>query len=569
MSDTPIDGAPLPGPRRLSTLERESRLWSGLVLFAFVATHLINHAIGIAGLHWMTLAQTWHLAVWDSPPGTVLLYGAFTVHLVLVLKRLARRRAVHMPIDEAVQILLGLLIPYLLIDHVIATRIAHAMIGSNLDYGSLLPAIWDGKAVAQSVLLCFAWIHGCIGVTQSLRTRESYRRWRRLWSAFVVLVPALALAGFTVAAREAVLLQLADGYDRDYSAYAGPGAAALADAQARLQAIGRDAHLAFFLALGAVCAFAVAREVNLRRGGAVTVRYVGHGEVKVTRGTTVLEASRIAGIPHPALCGGRGRCSTCRIAVSEGLDDLPPPNGIEGPMLRRLAAPANVRLACQLRPMHDISAQILLPILPRTERQQVLDEAYRWGAERRVSVLFVDIRAFNGLTRRLTPYDMTVLINLFIKEMSQVAEAHGGRVDSFMTDRLMAVFGLVERSGAGARDAIAAAKAMLAAVDDINEKHGAALPFPLRIGIGIHTGDAVVTVIGDSARGLLLTAMGDTVTIASQLEAATKDLLVDCLVSGETVKASGLNLPRHETKSLMVGDLDAPIAIHRLDGLPG
>ena len=114
-------------------------------------------------------------------------------------------------------------------------------------------------------------------------------------------------------------------------------------------------------------------------------------------------------------------------------------------MLERISAPPNVRLACQLRPKEDIAVQILLPILPMSGRFQAKDDVYRWGVERDVTVLFVDIRAFNTLTRKQLPYDLVLLLNRFIREMTQAVEAHDGRVDTFMADGLMAIFGLSAR----------------------------------------------------------------------------------------------------------------------------
>src|SRR5436305_15296374 len=99
-------------------LEREARLWAGVVLFVFVTMHLLNHALGVFGIAVMEAVQKPRMALWQSVPGTTLLYGAFFVHIVLALKRMARRRFSRLPPDEALQIALGLLIPYLIIDHV-------------------------------------------------------------------------------------------------------------------------------------------------------------------------------------------------------------------------------------------------------------------------------------------------------------------------------------------------------------------------------------------------------------------------------------------------------------------
>src|SRR5947207_1197360 len=103
--------------------EREARLWAGVVLFVFVTMHLLNHTLGVFGVAVMEAVQRPRMALWQSLPGTVLLYGAFLVHAVLALKRMARRRFSRLPPDEALQIALGLLIPYLIIDHVVGTRV--------------------------------------------------------------------------------------------------------------------------------------------------------------------------------------------------------------------------------------------------------------------------------------------------------------------------------------------------------------------------------------------------------------------------------------------------------------
>jgi adenylate cyclase len=237
-------------------------------------------------------------------------------------------------------------------------------------------------------------------------------------------------------------------------------------------------------------------------------------------------------------------------------------------MLERISAPANVRLACQLRPDHDISVQILLPIVPTGMRGRSGDDLYRWGAEREITALFVDIRAFNAMTRLQIPYDIVLLMNRFVQEMTQAAEAHGGRVDAFAADGLIAVFGLGDEPSRGAADAIRAARGMLKSVEGLNSEFGAALSIPLRVGIGIHSGPAIIARVGDSERGMRLVALGDTVTIAGRLEAATKDYLTDCLISEETMQRSGMSLRRQNGKHLHIVGRDKPITLYTLDETP-
>src|SRR5258706_5246353 len=87
----------------------------------------------------------------------------------------------------------------------------------------------------------------------------------------------------------------------------------------------------------------------------IRISYPGGQVVQAPRNFSVLEASRLAGVPHAAVCGGRGRCSTCRIRVFAGASALPPPRVGEQRVLQRIGAPPNFRLACQLRPTPELS----------------------------------------------------------------------------------------------------------------------------------------------------------------------------------------------------------------------
>ncbi|OCC03210.1 hypothetical protein BA190_19705 [Labrys sp. WJW] len=534
--------------------ERELRLWAGVVLFAFVTTHLLNHALGVFGVTTMEAVQRWRIWAWQSYGGTTLLYGALLTHATLALKRLTTRRISRMPLEELVQIALGLAIPYFLISHVLGTRIT-SLYGYSESYGEVLTRIWQGGPAKQILLLLCAWTHGCIGIGQVLRSRSFYARWRDLLILGMGMLPTLALAGFFSASREL------EAAGRTPSPIA-------ADHTMALLVAGQWLLLGLAAVIAFVALVMILRVLLRLRSGTVSIRYVGHGTFKIPRGTTVLEASRANAIPHPAQCGGRGRCSTCRVAVTSDASTLPAPSKAERTMLERISAPANVRLACQLRPDHDISVQILLPIVPTGMRGRSGDDLYRWGAEREITALFVDIRAFNAMTRLQIPYDIVLLMNRFVQEMTQAAEAHGGRVDAFAADGLIAVFGLGDEPSRGAADAIRAARGMLKSVEGLNSEFGAALSIPLRVGIGIHSGPAIIARVGDSERGMRLVALGDTVTIAGRLEAATKDYLTDCLISEETMQRSGMSLRRQNGKHLHIVGRDKPITLYTLDETP-
>lgn len=105
---------------------REIRLFSGLVLLFFVISHLVNHALGLISLGAMEKGLGWFLLLWRHPLATALLYGSVLIHFLLGLHALYRRRTLRMPPHEAAQLALGLVLPFLILQHVGGTRLSHA-----------------------------------------------------------------------------------------------------------------------------------------------------------------------------------------------------------------------------------------------------------------------------------------------------------------------------------------------------------------------------------------------------------------------------------------------------------
>lgn len=530
--------------------ERTFRLWAGIVLFVFVTMHLLNHAIGVLGVDAMQSVQVWRVAIWRSWPGTILLYGAAIIHVTLALKRIVQRRTWRMPLQEAIQIALGLAIPVLLYEHVIGTRFMAEFGGTTDSYLGTLSQLWPGKAYNQILLTSVVWAHGIIGLHYLWRSKSWYPRIRDAGLVLAFAIPVLAIAGFASGGREAL------EFDTENLRWN--------DTQVALFiATARQANWALMIAAGIIVVLILGLDFYRRIGGSVVLRYTGHGDVNMARGLTLLEASRANGIPHPSICGGRGRCSTCRVLVLKGIETLPPPGPAESALLQRISAPTRVRLACQVRPKRDLSVQIVLPVDVSSGSLDWNEEAYKSGVEQTATVLFVDLRAFDRLTQTQLPYDLVVLLNRFVEEMRQAIEGHGGRVTMYLTDGIMAVFG---QSGirAGSRAAIAAAKDMLKSADILNAEFASALPQPLRVGIGIHTGPIVMARVGDEEHGYMVTALGETVTIASRLENATKELLSDCLISIDTLKAAGYPIPTTERREIHMVSHSEPIIAYPL-----
>jgi adenylate cyclase len=252
---------------------------------------------------------------------------------------------------------------------------------------------------------------------------------------------------------------------------------------------------------------------------------------------SVLEASRTRGIPHAAVCGGRGRCSTCRVRVGKGAEGLEPLTPEEQRVLARIRAAPDVRLACQLRPTVDLTVTPLLPADAGTgDVMQGMDP--RGGVEREIAVLFADLRAFTRFSEGRLPYDTVFVLNRYFEAMGSAIGRAGGRVDKFIGDGIMALFRLRGDPQEATRQALRAAHTMSEALEVLNLELAAELHEPLRMGIGLHQGHAIVGEMGYRGAAAL-TAIGDTVNVASRLEMLTKNLGCQLIVSEQLTRRSG------------------------------
>jgi adenylate cyclase len=275
-------------------------------------------------------------------------------------------------------------------------------------------------------------------------------------------------------------------------------------------------------------------------------------------GSTVLEASRSAGIPHASVCGGRGRCSTCRIRVS-GDPALPPPSPQELRVLQRVGAPPNVRLACQLRPSRDLAVTPLIQLAVSAGTAPASGAAHH-GQEREIAVLFADLRGFTRLAEHKLPYDVVFFLNRYFEAVGGAIAEAGGIANQYTGDGVMALFGVETGPETACRQALRAAAGMVTRVQEFSRSFGAELEAPLRLGVGIHIGTAVVGEMGYGDTRYL-TAVGDTVHVASRLEALTKEYECELVVSEQVLSRAGLvgaDYPRHE---LTVRNREAPLQI--------
>src|SRR6266436_1328060 len=187
----------------------------------------------------------------------------------LALLSLYRRTTLRMPAWEAAQLVLGLAVPPLLIAHIVGTRFTWFLLGQHIAYERIVGVLWSNPwtALRQATLLAIVWTHLCFGIHYWLRIKRWYPAARPALVAAALLIPSLALAGFAAAGNE----------------------------------------------------------IWPRIGGTYQLRHASGRVIVAPIGRSILEALRDAGIPHASVCGGRARCTTCRVRINEGLAALAPP----------------------------------------------------------------------------------------------------------------------------------------------------------------------------------------------------------------------------------------------------
>ncbi len=251
---------------------------------------------------------------------------------------------------------------------------------------------------------------------------------------------------------------------------------------------------------------------------------------------TILQVSLRHGIPHTHVCGGNARCSTCRILIVEGLENCLPRNEKEQAMADKLHFSPNIRLACQTMIQGKVKLRRLIlddediELADQTRRGAV---AAMVGQEKCIAILFSDIRGFTSFSETLPAYDVIHVLNRYFHEVGQVITSHGGYIDNYMGDGILAVFG-VEYPVDAPLCAIKAGLDMLKVTNShikpyMESNYGNSF----EIGIGIHYGDAVVGTIG-ARNAKRETVIGDSVNFASRIESANKDLGTNLLISDDT-----------------------------------
>lgn len=543
-----------------ATSVRQVRLVCGLILFSYVISHFLNHALGNISVEAMEAGVYYHTAFWQFLPVAIVFYTAALTHMALGIYALYQRRQFRWRTIEPLQLVLGLSIPALVMGHVIGVRLGQTLYGHEKLYPQELYLFFvaaPGRLWQMTILLLIAWVHGCIGIFFWLRLKPFFTRAAPYLLAAAVLIPTLALLGIYQGGRN-VAFEADDGEWRTHN-LTRRQVGTVAEGNT-LDRITGGLTIGYFGLLALALAARGVRALRERRGGMIALSYGNGRTVRVPKGLSVLEASLRHNLPHASVCGGRARCSTCRIRIIGDHATLPEPSQREAFVLTRVGTnDPSIRLACQLRPTSDLSFFQLFT--PQTSSASAHASApASIGQERYLVSLFVDMRGSTQLAEKRLPFDTVFIVNRFLGAVSQAVIENGGQPNQFVGDGMLALFGLTADPQTACRQALKAASGIAAHIDELNQLLSHDLRQPIRFGIGIHGGEVIIGDIGYRDH-IVFTALGDAVNVAARLQDMTKTLACEAVVSDEIRRTAGLADDALPHQEVAIRGRDEPMAV--------
>ncbi|WP_371412417.1 MULTISPECIES: adenylate/guanylate cyclase domain-containing protein [unclassified Bradyrhizobium] len=518
---------------------RQVRLVTGAIMFAYLISHFLNHALGNISTEALAIGVHYHTEFWQFLPVAIVFYTACLVHTALGIWALFQRREFHWKAVEPLQLALGLSIPMLIIVHVVGVRLGQTLYGHEKLYPQELYNFFIASPLRlwqMLAVLVIAWVHGCIGLYFWLRMRPSFQRTAPFLLAAAVLIPTLAMLGIYQAGRATIADYQDPDWRREELSVQKLGTAAQATT---LENITNGLTIGYLGLLGLVLLARGARALLERRGGMIALSYGNGRTLRVPKGLSVLEASLRYNVPHASVCGGRARCSTCRIRIIGDHVTLPEPSPREAFVLHRVGNDdPSIRLACQLRPTGDLTFfQLFLPHTMSANAHA--GNPTRVGQERYLVSMFVDMRGSTQLAEKRLPFDTVFIVNRFLGAVSQAVLEAGGRPNQFIGDGMLALFGLSTDRHEACRQALRAAALIAANIKELNQFLSHDLREPIRFGIGVHGGEVIVGDIGYRDH-MVFTALGDAVNVAARLQDMTKALACEAVISDEVRVTAGL-----------------------------
>lgn len=303
---------------------------------------------------------------------------------------------------------------------------------------------------------------------------------------------------------------------------------------------------------------------------AATVELLGERTFSLAPGRTILAGALAAGVPHYHACGGNAQCSTCRVYVERGAEQLTPPSAAERRLAEKMGFPDGVRLACQARARTPGATLVLHRIVRDEDDLNLFVRTHArgrsLGEQRELALFFLDIRGFTGFAESSLPFDVIHILNRFFALVRGALAEHGGRVIEVAGDGLYAVFGL--EGGDAVAPAIRAGRQIIDDVArfslDYTERY---FGYRVTIGVGLHYGRVICGHVGIGVDGAL-SVIGYPVNVAARLQAATKALNNSFVVSRRAIERlddpGALGLADVEPQIVFLRGVREPCAVYLL-----
>ena len=291
--------------------------------------------------------------------------------------------------------------------------------------------------------------------------------------------------------------------------------------------------------------------------------------VEAREDESIRDAALRKGIQITNVCGAKGRCSTCRVMVLEGIENCSSRSDKENDIAGYMSFTPEIRLACQTTVTGNVKVRRLTldeSDIELTSKFIMGDESYLVGVEKYVFIMFVDIRKFTAFSESLLPYDVVHILHRFFHIMNQVVKQHGGYIDNYMGDGFMALFE-VDNPEQGALSAVKAGLEMLEALNNQIKPYVKNLfGRSFKIGIGLHYGLVVAGTIGGS-EDKKTTVIGDAVNFASRIESANKQTNTTFLISKDTYSKSQNSILINRTIQITIPGKNGVQTLYEVLGL--
>jgi len=281
---------------------------------------------------------------------------------------------------------------------------------------------------------------------------------------------------------------------------------------------------------------------------------------------SILDVSLLHKVPHLWECGGRGKCTTCRVQVLEGSANLSPRTRREQMLARRRGWDETTRLACQARLQGDVVLRRLVRNGADVTRIHAEELRMEPGREVPMAVMFCDLRDFTGIAQRFLPYDVVHILNRYYERIGEAVVYNNGYIFQYVGDELVAWFGLGGgKPETNCLNAVRSAVGILGLIGQVNRGLEEDFGLALGVSMGIHFGPTIIGNIGHASHKQL-SAVGDTVNTAKRIESLNREWGTTLLISSEVERRVTVPLTAGRRGPAHLKGLEAPVELAAVTG---